>query len=110
MSAAAKTIPLVSVQEAKTRGSAIFVDVRRPDEYQGELGHIEGAHLFTLETDFEMALTKLPKDQEYIFVCRSGARSARATEMAMRAGFSSVSNMEGGMLAWNEAGFPVTRD
>ena len=100
-------IPTLTIREARERAGALWIDVRRPDEFTGELGHIDGAQLFTLETDLDGALQTLPKDKTYIFVCRSGGRSGRATELAMASGFKSVFNMEGGMLAWNAADYPV---
>ncbi len=85
------------------------VDVRRPDEFHAELGHIEGAIFATLETDLDQYLEKLPKDDAYVFVCRSGGRSAAATGLAMSKGFKKVFNMTGGMIAWNREGLKVSR-
>jgi rhodanese-related sulfurtransferase len=42
------------------------------------------------------------------FVCRSGARSARATRAAAKAGLDAV-NVSGGVIAWTRAGLPLTR-
>lgn len=42
---------------------------------------------------------KLDKTIEYIMVCRSGARSGRATQFLEDYGFNAI-NMTGGMLAW----------
>ena len=50
-----------------------------------------------------MALKKL------LFVCKGGTRSLAASRQALRAGFSSVYNLSGGMLKWNKRGFPVLR-
>jgi rhodanese-related sulfurtransferase len=41
------------------------------------------------------------------FVCRSGARSARATRQARAAG-DDAHNVRGGMIAWERAGLPTT--
>ncbi len=86
-----------------------LIDVRRPDEFTGELGHVDGAKLVTLETDFESEVGKWDKDQTYVFICRSGARSGRATLMALQLGFKNVYNMTGGMLSWNEKKLPTVR-
>jgi len=40
-------------------------------------------------------------------VCRSGNRSAYATEMLMAAGKTNVKNVVGGMIAWVQAGLPI---
>lgn len=83
------------------RHEVVIVDVRRPDEYTGELGHIAGSQLMVLDTLPER-LHELPKDKTVVFVCRSGARSGRATAFAKSEGFASVFNMKGGMILWNQ--------
>jgi hydroxyacylglutathione hydrolase len=86
-----------------------LIDVRRPDEFTGELGHIEGATLATLESEFRSVIETLPRDKTYVFVCRSGGRSARATAFAMSLGFENAYNLQGGMMYWNSLGLPVVR-
>ena len=83
-------------------------DVRQPDEYVGELGHIAGAELLVLDT-LPDQLAKLPKDRTIVFVCRSGGRSGKATAYALMNGFTQVFNMQGGMLRWNQLQLPVER-
>ncbi len=85
-----------------------LIDVRQPEEYVGELGHIPGSELMALETlpDY---LGTLPTDQTIVFICRSGARSARATAFAMMNGFQHVFNMQGGMILWNDLQLPIER-
>ncbi len=90
------------------RGKVRTVDVREPDEFTGELGHIEGAELVPLAT-VESAATKWNKDAELVLVCRSGGRSGRAAEALVRMGFSRVVNMTGGMLAVQAAKLPSVR-
>lgn len=90
------------------KDSVCLVDVRRPDEYTGELGHIAGTQLIVLDT-IPQHLQELPKDKTIVFVCRSGGRSAQATAYAKSEGFSEVYNMLGGMLLWNELQLPVER-
>ena len=80
-----------------------LIDVRRPDEFSGELGHAPGATLLTLDTLPEN-MEKIPKDKTVVFICRSGGRSGNATAMAKDQGFANVYNMKGGMLLWNEMG------
>lgn len=88
------------------RAQVCIVDVRRPDEYTGELGHIPGSKLIVLDTLAEY-LPTLSKDQTVVFICRSGARSARATAYAQANGFTSVYNMKGGMILWNQLDLQV---
>lgn len=83
-----------------------LVDVRRPDEFTGELGHIEGSQLITLETELESRMTELDSQKTTVFICRSGQRSTAATHLAQERGFEHVYNLQGGMLKWNALGFP----
>lgn len=93
---------------ARVKENVKLIDVRQPDEYVGELGHISGTELIVLNTLPEQ-LNNLPKDQAVVFVCRSGARSAQATAFAMSNGWTHVYNMQGGMILWNNLQLPVER-
>lgn len=86
-----------------------LIDVRRPEEFIGELGHIRGAKLVTLGPDLDSFLSQHDKDDEIVFICRSGARSGRATLQGRALGFSKVVNLQGGMLLWNERKLSVER-
>jgi sulfur dioxygenase len=88
----------------------LLLDVREPEEFVGELGHIEGALLVPLDA-LEKRLPKLAGyvDREVVVVCRAGARSATAGAILRRGGFKNVINLAGGMLKWQEAGLPVQR-
>lgn len=83
-----------------------IIDVRRPDEYAGELGHIEGSILVTLETDLMKTMEAWDREDDIVFVCRSGGRSAKATIIAQEKGFKNVYNLTGGMILWNSLGLP----
>lgn len=87
----------------------LLVDVRRADEFTGELGHIENALLRTLGPELENFLSGTDKDTEIIFVCRSGARSGQATSESLRIGFKKVANLKGGMILWNQLSLPISR-
>lgn len=100
------TVRVTSMDEIK---GLVLIDVRRPDEYVGELGHIAGAKLVTLGPELEQFLMQADKSADTLFICRSGARSANATMFAKQLGFTSVYNLEGGMISWNERGLSVTR-
>lgn len=84
-----------------------IIDVRRPDEWTGEFGHIGEASLMTLDT-LPQRISELDKDSTIVFVCRSGGRSAQATAFAKQHGFTSVYNMAGGMIAWTGSNFEVS--
>ena len=72
------------------------IDVRTPEEYSN--GHIKGSHLVPLG-DLTSRLSEFKKDELYLMVCRSGARSANATQILNSKGYKAT-NLEGGMIAW----------
>ena len=92
----------------KKAASVKLIDVRQPDEFVGELGHIEASELMVLDTLPEK-MSQIPKDQTVVFVCRSGGRSARAAAFALMNGYSHVYNLRGGMLLWNELALPTQK-
>ncbi len=97
----------ISVDETKRRldaGEALLVDVREPDEWQAD--HVAGATHIPLGTIASRAAT-LPKDREVLLICRTGNRSAMAQERLAQAGFTNVTNVEGGITAWIEHDYPV---
>lgn len=91
---------------AKKMNDVYIIDVRQPEEFTGELGHIPGAHLMVLDT-VPARLFEIPKDKTVVFVCRSGGRSARATAVALDNGIKDVYNLKGGMLLWNDLHLPT---
>jgi rhodanese-related sulfurtransferase len=91
------------VAELLERGEVQLIDVRQPHEH--EAGRIAGDRL--------VELARLPAEAETIdraepvvFYCRSGARSAMATQAFRGAGFD-AHNMAGGLLDWDAAGLPL---
>lgn len=100
----------ISAEQARLRlENAAIIDVRRPDEFNNELGHIAGAHLITLGPELTQFLEKGDRTQEIIFVCRSGARSGQAMNESLKLGYTNTLNMVGGMIRWNELKFPILR-
>ena len=93
--------PQQALEMVKT-GQAYGVDVREIEEWDG--GHFD---LFTLNPLSAFDANKIPTDKPVIFICRSGKRSAQACANVEPSGLH-VINMEGGMLAWQEAGLPMS--
>ncbi|MBS0539392.1 MAG: MBL fold metallo-hydrolase [Proteobacteria bacterium] len=84
-------------------GAVRVVDVREPDEFTGPLGHIQGATLLPLG-ELAGRAKELPRDKPIVAVCRAGSRSAHATAILQKAGFTDVANLPGGMLRWRGEG------
>lgn len=92
-----RNITPTEVEAMLTQGKPLhIIDVREVEEVAA--GKISGAANIPLGL-IEFRMHELDKEQEYIVVCRSGARSARAVQFLESYGFN-VINMTGGMLAW----------
>ena len=90
---------------------AHVIDVRQPDEWNR--GHIPEAELVPLNGiySFGKALKdlNLPEDEDVVFVCAMGQRSASASEIAMVAGLKKVYNLANGMHGWVARRYPIER-
>jgi rhodanese-related sulfurtransferase len=84
-------------------GTAVALDVREPGEW--ECGRIAGSVHIPIG-ELVMRQDEIPEDVPLIAVCRSGSRSAYATELLVRAGYDAV-NLAGGLEAWEAAGLPL---
>ena len=84
-------------------GTIQLVDVREPEEY--EAGRIAGGRLLPLGQLSGQAAT-ISREEPVVFYCRSGSRSAMATEAFRQAGYD-AHNMAGGLVEWDAAGLPL---
>jgi len=80
------------------------VDVRTPEEY-GQ-GHVPGALLKPLDR-LQAISSDLPRQVPIYLICRSGMRSQQAARVLAEQGFTRLVNIEGGTMAWMQAGYPV---
>jgi len=73
------------------------------------VGEIESTDKFIPLNDIEARLNELPqRDAKIVVYCRSGATSAKAARELVRLGYSNVWNLRGGMIAWQQAGYPLS--
>ncbi len=85
---------------------AVILDVRTLDEF--ERGHIKGAQLADFSSPaFQEIIAKLDKTKPVLVYCLSGGRSSQAADALLNLGFTSIYNLDGGMLAWNAIHLPV---
>ncbi|MGZ3782745.1 MAG: rhodanese-like domain-containing protein, partial [Pseudobdellovibrionaceae bacterium] len=104
-------IPEVTCEDVHNKSTQVrIIDVRRPDEYNNELGHIKGAQLVTLGEELSKFLESGDRNQEIVFVCRSGGRSGTATAESLKLGYKNTMNMVGGMLRWNDLKQPTEKN
>ncbi len=99
------------LQELRQAGTPVdLVDVRTPVEFREV--HAQGARNVPLDRLDPQSLTASrngTSDQPVYLICRSGSRSRQACEKFIAAGYPDVVDVEGGTLAWDEAGLPVIR-
>ncbi len=93
-----------TVFDIQDREDVYVLDVREQYEYDEK--HIPNVTLLPM-SEIENRLDEIPTDKEVIVTCRSGNRSGQVTQFLRQNGFDNVHNMEGGIVAWEQAGFPV---
>ena len=106
-----KSISASELLALRNEGKPVdLIDVRTPVEFREV--HAEGARSVPLDRlDPPAAMRgRNGKRSEPVYVlCRTGSRAKQACDMFVTAGFSNVILVEGGTLAWEEAGGPVVR-
>jgi len=100
------TVDVHTVAEVKDRDDVYLLDVREQWEY--DEGHIPGVTLLPM-AEVQSRLDEIPTDKEVIVTCRTGNRSGQVTDYLRQNGFDNVHNMQGGIVAWQQAGYEVSR-
>lgn len=103
-----RQVSATAAQDLLTSDEVTVLDVRTPEEYAA--GHLEDARLVDISApDFEQQIAALPRDDRYVVYCRTGNRSAQALAVMERLGFTDVADVDGGIVAWADAGLPLVR-
>jgi rhodanese-related sulfurtransferase len=101
----------VNVTQARemVKDSGVTVlDVRTPPEFNQ--GHLEGAKLIPVaELKDRISELASPKDRPVLVYCHSGNRSLVASTVLRKNGFTKISNLKGGIIAWNNAGYKIVK-
>ncbi|WP_325892501.1 rhodanese-like domain-containing protein [Grimontia sp. NTOU-MAR1] len=108
-----KIIEISPKQLSESADEVVLIDVREPQELEG--GIISNSYPIprgTLEMNIIAYLVDTLKVEDVsnapiVLYCRSGARSALATESLKRMGFNNVSSLKGGIAQWSSAGYPL---
>jgi molybdopterin/thiamine biosynthesis adenylyltransferase/rhodanese-related sulfurtransferase len=102
-------IDLIANEKAREEieaGGAKLIDVREPHEW--EEAHLEGAtHLPQGELLDRIEEVVPDRSERIVLYCRTDNRSSRAADALKDLGYENVSVMRGGIVGWQEAGFPV---
>ncbi|MCB9183051.1 MAG: rhodanese-like domain-containing protein [Flavobacteriales bacterium] len=88
---------------------AQLIDVRTPAEFIG--GHLPNArNLDWTSGQLESSMASLDKNAPVLLYCASGKRSAAAREALIKAGFTDVHDLDGGIRAWSASGGEIVND
>jgi rhodanese-related sulfurtransferase len=87
--------------------SLVILDVRTDLEFDS--GHLKGAINIPVDV-LEERVYELDLEEEILVYCRTGNRSSSAVQILIDHDFSKVYHMFEGIIAWNEAGYPLSTD
>jgi len=106
-----KTIAPANLQELlNSHAELTLLDVRTPVEFaEVHVPQARNVPLDQFDPKTLLASGQLSKDQPAYILCRSGARATKAAEKFAKEGLDNAVVVEGGTLAWIEAGLPVNR-
>jgi rhodanese-related sulfurtransferase len=106
--ATAVAVPTIDVRQAfaRSKRGAKLVDVRSSGEFKS--GHPKGA-LSVPPGLIKKDQTGLGRDDDILVICLSGHRSPRQAKALAGMGYTNVSNVHGGLMAWKKAGLPVKK-
>jgi len=98
--------PKIAYEMLQNDDNLTLLDVRTPDEFKKE-GRIAGAKLIPLY-NLEGNLKMLDKTKQVLVYCHSGNRSASASRILSKNGYT-VFNMSGGISSWKSEKLPIER-
>ena len=102
-----KTVPYIYVNKIVVSDNVLFLDTRKKDEF--DVSHLKNA-LWVGYITFEIdsVLTSIPNREHNIIVyCSIGVRSEDIGEKLLKAGYTNVKNLYGGIFEWKNQGYPV---
>jgi rhodanese-related sulfurtransferase len=104
----APSIAPSELSERRSTGTApVVIDVRTPEEYAA--GHIPGALNIPFDQVAER-ISEVDTPHGVALYCMVGPRARKGEAALLDAGYTSVLHLEGGMAAWQAAGFPVEHE
>jgi hydroxyacylglutathione hydrolase len=101
------TMSVFDLKEKMAKAEVTLLDVRKPIEWK-EDGYIEGAKLMFF-ADIPNQAHTLPRDKPLAVICSVGNRTSIAISLLERAGFRDVSNVFGGMTAWENLNYAIKK-
>ena len=103
-----KEVGIMEATQLINHHDALVLDVREDQEYSG--GRVpHSKHIPLRQLSGRVHELEKFKGKPIIAICRSGARSGHGCSVLRKNGFEQVYNLNGGMMAWQQANMPVER-
>jgi rhodanese-related sulfurtransferase len=103
-----QVLSIAQFEKLSSKKKSKIIDVRTPEEVTE--GHLVGAPTINfLGATFASEVQKLNKNKTYLLYCRSGSRTRKAADAMQKIGFKHVYMLDGGIIAWKEAGKQVEK-
>lgn len=101
-----KVIDVATFSTAISKENVQLIDVRTEEEWQE--GHLKNAQRFEINNpNWDEQIATLDKTKPVYVYCAKGVRSARSAKQLKKAGFTEIYDLDGGIIAWKEAGKPI---
>lgn len=103
-----KVVDVAAYEKQLKQSDVQLIDVRTPEEFNQ--GHLENAkNINIMGDDFDAQVASLDKTKPVMVYCKSGGRSAKASERLKELGFTTITDLEGGITNWNSENKPTVK-
>lgn len=102
-----ESVPYIYVEQLKVIEKPLLLDTRKKEEFA--VSHLENA-VWVGHKEFvlDSVVPQLKdKNQEIVVYCSIGVRSENIGEKLLKAGYTNVRNLYGGIFEWKNKGYPV---
>ena len=104
-----KSIPPLEFKKYMDSGEYKVIDIRTFEEfYEGHLANASQNDYYQ-SILFDRYLESLDKNDKYLIYCRTGNRTGETLRIMQEKGFKNVADLDGGIVAWSQAGLPIVK-
>ena len=107
--AGANMVSALELPRLQRKGKFLLLDVNKAEDFSR--AHIPEATNMPLES-FDLSNKHLikHKDNAIILSCQNGSRSGKAAKQLVKAGFSNINILRGGLMSWTKENLPVNSE
>lgn len=107
--AGANMVSALEMPSLQRKGKFVLLDVNKSEAFN--MAHIPDAINMPLESfDTKHKNIAKHKDNAVILSCQNGSRSIKAAKLLIKAGFSNVNILRGGLISWTKENLPTTSE